>query len=183
MQKYIVLLRKVNIGGKNKVLMSDLKKEIENIGCENVITYLNSGNVILDSDDDKDILNSKIKLILKDKFNVDTSIYIITYDKLKDILNNAPTWWNNGDKEIYSNIIFVMSPVSANEVINSVGDIKDNIDMIMEYNDVIFWSFNLKRYKNSTWWKKTATIDIKDNITIRTGNTVKKLLGLFKKSI
>lgn len=92
MQKYIVLLRKVNIGGKNKVLMSDLKKEIENIGCKNVITYLNSGNVILDSDDDKDILNSKIKLILRNKFNVDTSSYIIAYDKLKDILNNAPTW-------------------------------------------------------------------------------------------
>lgn len=40
MQKYIVLLRKVNIGGKNKVLMSDLKKEIENIGCKNVILIL-----------------------------------------------------------------------------------------------------------------------------------------------
>lgn len=119
-------------------------------------------------------------MILRNKFNVDTSSYIIAYDKLKDILNNAPTWWDNGDKEIYSNIIFVMPPISANEVINSVGDIKDNIDMIMEYNDVIFWSFNLNRYKNSTWWKKTATINIKDNITIRTGNTVKKLLGLFK---
>ena len=72
MQKYIVLLRKVNIGGKNKVLMSNLKKEIENIGCKNVITYLNSGNVILDSYDTKEVLNTKIKLILKDKFNVDT---------------------------------------------------------------------------------------------------------------
>lgn len=46
MDKYIVLLRGINISGKNKISMSELKIELEKLGYSNVITYLNSGNVI-----------------------------------------------------------------------------------------------------------------------------------------
>lgn len=51
--KYIVLLRGINISGKNKISMAELKNELSK-KYQNVLTYLNSGNVILDSDKDKD---------------------------------------------------------------------------------------------------------------------------------
>lgn len=44
--KYIVLLRGINISGKNKISMSNLKEELELLHYNNVKTYLNSGNVI-----------------------------------------------------------------------------------------------------------------------------------------
>lgn len=44
--KYIALLRGINISGKNKISMSELKKELEENGYQNVFTYLNSGNVV-----------------------------------------------------------------------------------------------------------------------------------------
>ena len=47
--KYIVLLRGINISGKNKIPMSELKKVLEENQYANVSTYLNSGNVILES--------------------------------------------------------------------------------------------------------------------------------------
>ena len=50
--KYIVLLRVINISGKNKVPMSELKKCFEKLAFEEVKTYLNSGNVIFSSDED-----------------------------------------------------------------------------------------------------------------------------------
>ena len=48
--KYIVLLRGVNISGKNKISMRELKLELENNKYQNVSTYLNSGNIIFTSD-------------------------------------------------------------------------------------------------------------------------------------
>ena len=45
--KYIVLLRGINISGKNKIAMSELKNSLESNNYSDVITYLNSGNVIL----------------------------------------------------------------------------------------------------------------------------------------
>ncbi len=49
--KYIALLRGINVGGKNKVSMNDLKLCFENAGFKNVVTYINSGNVIFDSEE------------------------------------------------------------------------------------------------------------------------------------
>lgn len=47
--KYIILLRGININGKNKIAMAELKKVLENNDFLNVVTYLNSGNIILES--------------------------------------------------------------------------------------------------------------------------------------
>ena len=52
--RYIILLRGINISGKNKIAMSELKELLEK-KYANVVTYLNSGNVILDSDKEKRI--------------------------------------------------------------------------------------------------------------------------------
>ena len=48
--KYIVLLRGINISGKNKVDMKTLKEELLKNNLNNVITYLNNGNIILETD-------------------------------------------------------------------------------------------------------------------------------------
>lgn len=49
MTRYIALLRGINVGGNTMVKMADLKAVFENCGFENVITYINSGNIAFDS--------------------------------------------------------------------------------------------------------------------------------------
>ena len=49
MTKYLVLLRGVNVGGKNKVPMAPLRELLEELGYSSVSTYIASGNVILSS--------------------------------------------------------------------------------------------------------------------------------------
>ncbi len=46
---YILLLRGINVGGKNKVSMSDLKKLLLGVGFEDVDSYINSGNLFFAS--------------------------------------------------------------------------------------------------------------------------------------
>ena len=46
MTAYVALLRGVNVGGRGKVDMRELKRQIEDLGCEDVRTYINSGNVV-----------------------------------------------------------------------------------------------------------------------------------------
>ena len=50
-----------------------------------------------------------------------------------------------------------------------------------EYNNSIFWSFDLGNYRKANWWVKTASTSIKDKITIRTANTMRKLLEIGKR--
>lgn len=49
--KYIVLLRWINISGKNKISMEELKKYLIENEYQSVYTYLNSGNIILESNE------------------------------------------------------------------------------------------------------------------------------------
>ena len=51
--KYVAFLRGINISGKNKIPMNELKKEFEKNRYKNVITYLNSGNIIFESLDNE----------------------------------------------------------------------------------------------------------------------------------
>ena len=46
---YLALLRGINVGGKNKILMTDLSAMFVEAGCKNVRTFIQSGNVIFDS--------------------------------------------------------------------------------------------------------------------------------------
>lgn len=54
-------------------------------------------------------------------------------------------------------------------------------EQIEEYNNSIFWSFDLGKYRKANWWVKTASTSIKDKITIRTANTMRKLLEIGKR--
>ena len=85
--KYIVLLRGINISGKNKIAMSELKKILESNNYLNVITYLNSGNVILNSDNSKEYIVDDIRTLIKKKFNLEIPVYVIEHLELKELLN------------------------------------------------------------------------------------------------
>ena len=180
--KYIALLRGINISGKNKISMSELKKVLEENKYQNVVTYLNSGNVIFESNiNDKEAIMQDIYNIVKDKFNLEIPIFIISALELEDILNNNPKWWGTDNKEIYDNLIFIIPPIKYEDVYNAIGEPKEDIEKIKEYNNSIFWSYDLKNYRKSNWWIKTASTYIKDNITIRTANTMRKILEICKR--
>ena len=165
---------------KNKISMSELKLEL-NHHYQNVSTYLNSGNVVFESDiEDKKIMKD-IHEIINNKFNLDIPVFIMTSFELEDLLNHQPKWWGSNNKEIYHNLIFIIPPTASKDVVIALGKINEDLEKIEEYHNSIFWSYDLKNYRKSYWWKKTASSDIKDRITIRTANTMKKVLEICKR--
>ena len=176
MKRYIAFLRGINISGKNKISMAELKNNFEKLGFEEVKTYLNSGNVIFLSDEENiGKLTIQIETMIKEYFGFDIPIFCISQEELEDILQNAPDWWGNENKEIYDNLIFIMPPATFSDVFNEIGEPKEELEKIRNYKDVIFWSFSRKDYQKTNWWSKTASTNISGKLTIRTANTVRKL--------
>lgn len=179
MNRYIALLRGINISGKNKISMSDLKKNFIELGFSVVSTYLNSGNVIFSSSiADKDIVTNKIQLMVKERFDLDIPVYVVLQEKLKELLNNAPDWWGDDNKEIYDNLIFIMPPLSYEEFYEEIGDPKVEYEKVYNYNNVVFWSFCRTDYQKTNWWAKTANSNVSNGITIRTANTIRKIVDM-----
>lgn len=179
MKRYIAFLRGVNISGRNKVTMSELKKGIERLEYKEVKTYLNSGNVIFSSDEnDIGSITKRIVMMIKNQFDLDIPVFVIAKEELEDILRNAPDWWGNDDKEIYDNLIFIMPPATFADVFNGIGEPKEELEKIQDYKEAIFWSFSRRNYQKTNWWSKTASASVSNKLTIRTAGTIRKVVGM-----
>lgn len=175
--KYIALLRGINVGGKNKVSMSNLKICFENAGFQNVLTYINSGNVIFESEE-----QSTVKLVnqceenIKKEFGFPIRLVLLDVNTLKEALEHVPEWWGHAPNSKH-NAIFVIQPATAEEVIEDAGKTKPEYEQLYAYKEIIFWSAPLRTFSRTRWSKVVGT-KAYQNITIRNANTTKKLLEL-----
>ena len=179
MKRYIALLRGINISGKNKIPMAELKTGFAEAGYTEVTTYLNSGNVAFDSDaEDKGSISENITAMIKDRFKLDIPVLVILQEELADILANAPKWWGSDDKDIYDNLIFMFPSVDYDRLYSALGEPKAEYEKVFNYRNAVFWSFVRKDYRRTNWWAKTAGEAVGREITIRTAGTVRKLAKL-----
>ena len=89
MKKYIVLLRGINVSGKNKLPMAELRDLLKNLDFQNVQTYIQSGNIILDSDEGKSLICNKIKEGIQDKFGYDVPVIARTVPEWEKVVSSG----------------------------------------------------------------------------------------------
>lgn len=88
--EYVVLLRAVNLGKRNQVNMGNLKALLAENGFWDVETILNSGNVLLKSDQTPQKIKQRITLLISERFNVDTEVFVLLKEDLIRNINSYP---------------------------------------------------------------------------------------------
>jgi len=89
--KYISILRGINVSGQKKIKMADLKSLYENEGFEDVVTYIQSGNVLFDSENKTvEEIKSRIECAIREKYGFDVPIDIRTKEEYQEIINSCP---------------------------------------------------------------------------------------------
>ena len=87
---YIALLRGINVGGNNIIKMNDLKKMFTNLGIEKVETYIQSGNIVFQSENAAEILQSLIHEEIKAAFGLSVPVILRTAAEWKEIMRTCP---------------------------------------------------------------------------------------------
>ena len=90
MKTYIVLLRGINVGGHKKTPMAELRELLTKTGFSTVKTYIQSGNISLQSSDDGNEIESKVKDAIQSHFGFDVPVIARTRADLKRILDACP---------------------------------------------------------------------------------------------
>lgn len=176
--KYLCLLRGINVGGKNKVSMKELKAGLEAIGFSDVITYINSGNVIVSSSDKRDMVERKIEDLLPKLFKLDTDIIKIcalTKDELAQIVQKAPPGFGSEPDIYHSDVLFPMR-ISSKEIMAET-ELREGVDAAWETNGVVYYQ-RLSSERTKSKLSKVISKPIYKNITIRSWSTTTKLLAL-----
>ncbi|WP_349676616.1 DUF1697 domain-containing protein [Clostridium sp. UBA1652] len=87
---YIALLRGINVGGKNIIKMAQLKAIFEDIGFQNVKTYIQSGNVLFSSDKSESVLINIIEEKIYTNVGFKVSVILRSEEELNKIIQNCP---------------------------------------------------------------------------------------------
>lgn len=87
---FIALLRGINVGGKDKIQMTDLKRLFEALGLTRVKTYIQSGNAIFESDEPEAVLRPKIEYAIEIAFGFPVVVILRTADELERLIRDCP---------------------------------------------------------------------------------------------
>ena len=177
--KYVLLLRGINVGGKNKVAMSDLKDMISKLGYENVITYINSGNIIFESNDKKEIVKEKISHMLE-TFPFSINKVILTQEEYLDEISNLPEWWS---EELFRrDVLFYSDKVDYSVMKERIKMMPLNDKMVHFGKRAVFWGkCNEKNYLSTSYHKLLMKESFYKSITIRNARTFEKIIELLSK--
>lgn len=87
---YIALLRGINVGGKNIIKMAELKRTFEAMGLSRVQTYIQSGNVLFEANEEEEQLRKRIENGIESGFGFSVAVILRTSEELKRIAANCP---------------------------------------------------------------------------------------------
>lgn len=87
---HIALLRGINVGGNNKIKMADLRVALGKLGLANVQTYIQSGNILFESDEDEATLRGRIEQEIETTFGLSIKVIIRTDAELQRIVASLP---------------------------------------------------------------------------------------------
>lgn len=175
MKTYICLLRGVNVGGKNRLSMTELKSVMEDAGCCDVKTYINSGNIIFRSSEEK--LQEFCQDLIRKQFGLEIACQIISAEEVFVMAEQAPGWFNKTSDSKH-NAIFSIAPWKAQDIIKRMPDIKSDIEQLVAVEHVLFWTCPKKDFSKTTYGKLAAKADVYAMTTVRNGNTFFKLVDL-----
>jgi len=89
--RVISLLRGINVSGQKKIKMADLRSLYEGLGFQNVTTYIQSGNVIFDTNLKKHLdAKRKIEQAILEKYNFDVPVTLRSVEDFKNLIKNCP---------------------------------------------------------------------------------------------
>lgn len=174
MKTYMSLLRGINVGGRNKIKMADLKNLYEKLGFQNIETYIQSGNVIFKSEEpDIRLLENKIKNQILADFGYSIHILIKKTDIIKTVVDSNP-YLKDRNEDIKLLCVTFLSEIPAPELLDNLKDFQYKEDEFFIQDDLIFLftpgGYGKTKLSNNFFEKK-----LKISATTRNWKTVLKL--------
>ena len=172
--KYVAFLRGINVGGKCIMKMAAVRRCLEDAGFKQVTTYIQSGNVIVDTDErTPSVVTRRIEAALSATFAYKAKVVLRSHAQLKGVVAGAPRS-QGGHLRRY--VAFLRPPVTAKQAVREV-PVKDGVDTISAGTGVLYMSTLLTALKRSALTKLVSK-PIYQDMTIRNHSTCVKILAL-----
>ena len=179
MMRYALLVRGINVGGKNKVVMAQLRQELTELGLEKVETYINSGNIFFTSTDLKARLVEELETFFAVNYPFIQSFSLLSQEDYEEELKNLPAWWS--EDLARKDVLFYTEGLDVDQVIEKVNSLKLEDEVVHFGKLGIFWGkYSEESYYETAYHKYLLKMPFYRQITIRNAKTFDKINQMLK---
>lgn len=175
---YVALLRGINVGGKNKVEMAQVRAVFEDAGMTSVTTYINSGNVVFSSRARSQThLAERFEKAIADSFGFPVKVLVRDLASMRTVVDAIPPEWVDG-QAMKCDVMFLWAEADRPDVLDDL-TIKAGLDEVRRVPGAIIWKVDRANVTRSGLMKLVGT-PLYKQMTIRNCNTTRKVLELME---
>jgi uncharacterized protein (DUF1697 family) len=175
MARHVVLLRGINIGSRNRIAMPALREALEEAGFTDVQTYLQSGNVVVESRAKPETVRTKVEQLIQDRFGLEIAVVVRTRAELAAVVKRNPHASVATNPKTYQ-VTFLEQKLPAKTVRELERAAADDERVVVSGREVYAW--HPKTVARSKLWSKLAGQGLGVTATSRNWTTVEALLEL-----
>ena len=179
--EYVALLRGINVGGKNKVVMSELREQVTTAGFGHVRTYINSGNLLFEAEADapsEDVAQA-VEQLLKLRYEFPIRLALLTAQEYLAQLDELPDWWHG--EVARRDALFYTRGLDRDHVRERIEAMELGDEAVHFGEHAVFWGkFDEKSFLKTAYHKCLLREDFYRQVTIRSGSTVEKIASMLR---
>jgi len=174
---YLALLRGINVGGKNVIRMADLRGCFEAEGFRDVVTYIQSGNVIFRAaGSTPGALTIQIEEMLASAFDYQAKVMLRSRHQMAAVVAGAPAGFGSQPDRHRYDVIFLRDTLAAQDAMGEVR-VRPGVDEAWAGEGVLYFSRLISQASRS-YLSRLVSMPVYQEMTIRNWNTTTRLLQL-----
>jgi uncharacterized protein (DUF1697 family) len=177
MGRYVALLRGINVGGQNLIKMVALKGCFEEQGFFEVLTYIQSGNVVFSAKaSGTAALCRRIEAALAKTFGYRASVVLRSHEEMRAVVRRAPKGFGKEPAKYRYDAVFLKAPLTAKVAVKRLL-VRKGVDEVHAGDGVLYFS-RLDAKASQSQLNRVASLPIYQSMTIRNWNTTTALVRL-----
>jgi uncharacterized protein (DUF1697 family) len=177
-QRYVALLRGINVGGKNPVPMAELRELVAGLGYSDVRTYIQSGNVLFRTDRPRGTLEDDIEAVLEQRYGTRLVVVVRSLRQLRSVVRGAPDGFGQRPDEFHCDAVFLKAPLTAAKAM-AVVQLREGVDRAWPGKGVVYFE-RLSAQRSRSRMSTIVGTPEYSLMTIRSWSTTTKLLELLE---
>jgi uncharacterized protein (DUF1697 family) len=172
----VALLRGINVGGSHKVPMSDLKRVFQEVGLTEVVTYINSGNVVFEAPQQSELeLAVSLEDTLESEFGFRPRVLVRSGQDIRAIADAIPPDWTNGP-QMKADVVYLLDGVDPAAASRQL-DPREGVEHVIFAPGAFIWMVSRPDATRSRLQSMVGT-PLYQQATVRNVNTARKLAAL-----
>ncbi|NUO02297.1 MAG: DUF1697 domain-containing protein [Saprospiraceae bacterium] len=172
MGKYIAFLRGINVGNI-RIKMTDLKLVFEQLGFQEVKTYLQTGNVVFYSSESLHQIKPVLEKKLSEVFHYEAYVLLYEFEVLAGIIAQYPLV---RDEKHHAYVVFIDQVAVFEELRDIAANSGEESANIVAGNNLLYWKVPVGQSTDTPFAKMSGKAKYKSSVTVRNIKTLEKML-------